>query len=80
MLAEGLLDACKVLAFVDSDTSKQGRRLAGIPIMAPAEGLALAPQAPVAILAARAASASIRRALVGSHPDRKVLELDALAD
>lgn len=80
VLAEGLIDACKVLAFVDSDTSKQGRRLAGIPIMAPAEGLALAPQAPVAILAARAASASIRRALVGSHPDRKVLELDALAD
>ena len=80
MLAEGLLDACEVLALVDSDTSKQGRRLAGIPIMAPDQGLALAPQAPVAILAARAASASIRRELASSHPDRQVLALDALAD
>lgn len=79
MLAEGLFDACKVTAFVDSDVSKQGRRLSGIPIMAPAAGLAMAPQAPVAILAARAASAMIQRELTGNYPDRRVLALEALA-
>ncbi len=75
MLAEGLFDGMRIVAFVDSDPSKQGRRLGGHAVHMPQEGLKMT-QAPVVVLAARAASAAILRDIASNHPDRRVVTLE----
>lgn len=75
MLAEGLFEGMRIIAFVDSDPSKQGRRLGGQAVRMPQEGLKVA-QVPVVVLAARAASAAILRDMASNHPERKVVTLE----
>ncbi len=52
LLGLGAFEGLGVLAFLDNDPNKQGRRLAGYPILTPAAGLAAHPHAPLLICAA----------------------------
>lgn len=75
MLAEGLFEGMRIITFVDSDPSKQGRRLGGHAVLLPQEGLKMA-QAPVVVLAAQAASTAILRDMASNHPGQQVVRLE----
>jgi 2-polyprenyl-3-methyl-5-hydroxy-6-metoxy-1,4-benzoquinol methylase len=52
LLGMGGLGDYRVLGFLDNDHNKQGRVLAGLPIMAPDQGLALYPGVPIVLCVA----------------------------
>jgi SAM-dependent methyltransferase len=75
VLAQAVIPLERVRGIVDSDPGKQGRRLAGFPVLSPAEGLARHEDAGVVILAARAAGAAIAAAVARDWPGRRVADL-----
>lgn len=77
MMAENLFVDMSVLAFLDSDPSKQGRTMAGYPVQAPAKGLANnRDDVLIVILAAHAAAQSIAHLLTQQHPHRRFIQFD----
>jgi len=70
MLAEGVLPTERITAFMDSDASRHGRTLLGLPVMQPQEAMTRFPDLPVLVLAARSAAAAIGTELQRRWPTR----------
>lgn len=75
ILAQDVLPRDAIACIVDADPSKQGRRLAGIEVLPPDNGLSLHARAPVLVLAATAAAQAIRADIARRWPGRQTVDL-----